>query len=134
MQVMPYIDLLFGNESEAVTFANEQNFGTENLKEIGQKMTELAKNNSKRPRVVVLTQGHHPVLLFEGGTIREFPVEELKESEIVDTNGAGDAFVGGFLAQLIQGRTYDDCIRCGICAARAIIQRNGCSVGGDFKF
>lgn len=134
MQAMPYVDLLFGNESEAVAFAKEQNLGTENLKEIGQKMTEFPKNNSKRPRVVVLTQGHDPVLLFEGGTIREFPVEELKEPDIVDTNGAGDAFVGGFLAQLIQGRTYDDCIRCGICAARAIIQRNGCSVGGDFKF
>ena len=35
MAVMPYIDILFGNESEALTFANEQNFGTENLTEIG---------------------------------------------------------------------------------------------------
>ena len=35
MAVMPYVDILFGNESEALTFANEQNFGTENLKEIG---------------------------------------------------------------------------------------------------
>lgn len=134
MQAMPYVDILFGNESEAVAFSKAQNFGTENLKEIGRKMTELTKLNSKRPRVIILTQGHDPVLLFEGGSIREFPVVELKESDIVDTNGAGDAFVGGFLAQLIQGRPYEDCIRCGICAARAIIQRNGCSVGGDFQF
>lgn len=134
MAVMPYIDIIFGNESEALTFAKEQNFGTENLKEIGQKMTQLTKLNSNRPRVVILTQGHDPVLLFENETIREFPVVELQESEIVDTNGAGDAFVGGFLSQLIQGKPYDDCIRCGICAAKAIIQRNGCSVGGDFQF
>lgn len=134
MAVMPYIDILFGNESEALTFAQQQNFGTENLKEIGGKMTKLPKLNSNRPRVVVLTQGHDPVLLFEGDSIREFPVVELKESEIIDTNGAGDAFVGGFLAQLIQGRGYEDCIRCGVAAARAIIGRNGCSVGGDFCF
>jgi adenosine kinase len=134
MAVMPFIDLLFGNESEALTFAKEQNFGTENLKEIGQKMTKLPKMNSNRERVVILTQGHDPVLLFENDTIREFDVVELKENEIVDTNGAGDAFVGGFLAQLIQGKTYDDCIKCGICAARAIIGRNGCSVGGAFEF
>lgn len=134
MEAMPYVDILFGNESEALTFAKEQNFGTENLKLIGQKMTQLTKLNSNRPRVVVLTQGHEPVLLFENDTIREFAVDELKESEIVDTNGAGDAFVGGFLAQLIQGKTYDDAIRCGICAARSIIQRNGCSVGGEFNF
>lgn len=134
MKAMPYVDLLFGNESEAVTFSKEQNFGTENLREIGQKMTELPKLNASRTRIVILTQGHDPVLLFENGTIREFPVETLKESDIVDTNGAGDAFVGGFLAQLIQGQSYDICIRCGNAAARAIIQRNGCSVGGDFHF
>lgn len=87
MAALPYVDILFGNESEALTFATEQNFGTENLKEIGVKMTKLPKLNSNRPRVVVLTQGHDPVLLFEGETIREFPVLELKGSEIVDTNG-----------------------------------------------
>ena len=134
MAVMPYIDILFGNESEALTFSQEQKFGTENIKEIGSKLVKLAKENSNRPRVVVLTQGHDPVLLFEGDNIREFPIVELKESEIVDTNGAGDAFVGGFLSQLIQGKEYDNCIRCGVAAAKAIIGRNGCSVGGEFEF
>lgn len=134
MQAMPYVDLIFGNEAEAVTFSQEQGFETENLKEIGLKISQLPKQNPNRARVVVLTQGHDPVLLFENGTIREFPVDELKESEIVDTNGAGDAFVGGFLAQLIQAKDYETCIRCGILAARTIIQRNGCSVGGDFQF
>lgn len=94
MQAMPFVDVLFGNEAEALTFAKEQNFGTENLKEIGQKMTQLPKLNSNRPRVVVLTQGHDPVLLFADNVIQEFAVRELTESEIVDTNGAGDAFVG----------------------------------------
>lgn len=133
MEAMPFVDILFGNETEALTFAKEQNFGTENLKEIGVKMVELKKLNSNK-RVVILTQGHDPVLLFEGGVIREFPVVELHESEIVDTNGAGDAFVGGFLSQLIQGKPYGDCINIGISAAKQIIQRNGCSVEGTFEF
>lgn len=47
--------------------------------------------------------------------------------------GAGDAFVGGFLSQLVQNKSFDDCIHVGICAARAIIQRSGCSVGGDIE-
>lgn len=134
MEVMPYIDILFGNESEALTFSKEQNFGTENLKEIGFKMLQLPKLNEKRKRVVILTQGHHPVMLFENDTVREFKVKELKESEIIDTNGAGDAFVGGFLSQLVQKKSYDDCINVGICAARAIIQRSGCSCGGEFPY
>jgi adenosine kinase len=133
MQVMPYVDLLFGNESEAVTFANEQNFGTENLKEIGFMMVNLAKENTKRERIVVLTQGQLPVLLFEKGTVREFPVKELKECDMVDTNGAGDAFVGGFLSQLVQKKSYDDCIAVGIRAAREIIMRSGCSTEGKFE-
>lgn len=132
MQVMPYIDILFGNESEALTFSKEQNFGTENLKEIGFKLLNLPKENKKRNRVVILTQGCHPVLLFENDKVREFPVIELKECEIVDTNGAGDAFVGGFLSQLIQGKSYDDCINTGVIAAREIIKRSGCATGGDF--
>lgn len=115
MAVLPYVNILFGNESEALTFAKEHELGTENLKEIGRKLVNF--HTSNKSRVVVLTQGHDPVLLFENDTIREFPVIELKECDIVDTNGAGDAFVGGFLAQLIQGKTYDDCIQCGIRAA-----------------
>jgi adenosine kinase len=132
MQVMPYIDILFGNESEALTFSSEQNFGTENLKEIGFKLVNLPKLNNNRKRIVILTQGHDPVLLFENDNVREFPVAELQESEIVDTNGAGDAFVGGFLSQYIQNKSFDDCINVGIRAARKIIQRSGCSCNGRF--
>ena len=36
----------------------------------------------------------------EGGDvkIKQYPIAKLSKEEIVDTNGAGDAFVGGFLA------------------------------------
>ena len=33
--------------------------------------------------------------LLLDGAIQEFPVIPIKEEDIVDTNGAGDAFVGG---------------------------------------
>lgn len=132
MAAFPYIDILFGNESEALTFSKEQDFGTEDLKEIGKKMQNLPKLNEKRKRVVILTQGHLPVLLFENDSIQEFEIPLLEESEIVDTNGAGDGFVGGFVSQLIQHKPYAECIRYGVAAARAIIKRSGCSVGGPF--
>lgn len=133
MNAMPYVDVIFGNEAEAVAFAKTQNIETEDLKEIGVKIQKLPKYNEARKRIVILTQATLPVLLFQDGKIKEFPVVELKESEILDTNGAGDSFVGGFLSQLVQGKSYDDCIRCGITAARIIIQRSGCSVGGVFE-
>lgn len=133
MEAFPYIDILFGNESEALAFSSEQKFETEDLKEIGKKMQNLPKLNKNRKRVVILTQGHDPVLLFENDTITEFPIVHLEESEMVDTNGAGDAFVGGFISQFIQHKSYSECIRYGIAAARAIIKRSGCSVGGTFE-
>lgn len=51
--------------------------------------------NKNRERIVVLTQGGNPIIVVEGKKIREYPVEKLPPEQIVDTNGAGDAFCGG---------------------------------------
>lgn len=66
MKVMPYVDVVFGNETEAVAFSEEQNYGTSDLKEIALKILNLPKKNEKRKRIVVITQGNHPVLLAHG--------------------------------------------------------------------
>ena len=39
--------------------------------------------------------------IFLDGKITEYPIIPIKEEDIVDTNGAGDAFVGGEITQLI---------------------------------
>lgn len=135
MDAMPYVDIIFGNETEAAVFATEQNFdNTTDLKEIALKMCKLPKQNESRGRVVVITQGSNSVLLAQNGTITEIPVDKLDADKIVDTNGAGDAFVGGFLAQLIQRKPYEACIKCGIWAASQIIQRNGCTFEGKANY
>lgn len=134
MAAMPYVDLLFGNEEEVITFANEQNWNTKDVKEIGHKLVTLPKENSQRERIVIITQGPMPVLLFLNGEIKEFPVPALSREQMVDTNGAGDAFVGGFLAQFVQKQAFEVCIRCGIWAASQIIQRSGCTFEGKPTF
>ncbi|CAH1795539.1 unnamed protein product [Owenia fusiformis] len=127
MAALPYVDVLFGNETEAVTFAKEQNFETEDIKEIALKTAALPKNNSKRSRMVVFTQGSDETIVAQDGKITTFPVLKLEESQLVDTNGAGDAFVGGFLAQIVQGKPVEESIRCANYAASTIIQRSGCT-------
>lgn len=42
--------------------------------------------------------------------------------------------VSGFLAQLIQGKSIDTCIKCGIWAATQIVQRSGCTYEGKPNF
>lgn len=134
MEAMPYVDIIFGNETEAATFAKEQNFNTDNLHEIALKICKLPKQNEQRERVAIITQGSDAVLLAQNGVITEIPVEKLEMDAIVDTNGAGDAFVGGFLAQLVQKKPLETCVRCGIWAARQIIQRSGCTFEGTPDF
>ncbi|XP_022101340.1 adenosine kinase-like isoform X2 [Acanthaster planci] len=134
MQVMPYVDYLFGNETEFASFAREQDFGTEDLEEVALKAAALEKKNTKRSRIVVITQGCNDTIVAQDGKITKFPVKLLKEEEIVDTNGAGDAFVGGFLAQLVQGKDVAECIRCANYAANYIIQRSGISFGGKSDY
>jgi pfkB family carbohydrate kinase len=42
-----------------------------------------------------------------------FPVTRLEDGQIVDTNGAGDAFAGGFLGALVAGKSLDDAVLAG---------------------
>lgn len=81
-------------------------------------------------RVAIITQGKDPVLLAKDGKVIEIPVDVIASDKIVDTNGAGDAFVGGFLSQLIQQKPLDTCVKCGNWAAGQIIQRSGCTFDG----
>jgi adenosine kinase len=44
---------------------------------------------------------------------KTFPVPKLDGSKIIDTNGAGDMFAGGFLGALALGKDLDVCIDVG---------------------
>lgn len=134
LDAMPYADVLFGNETETLAFAKEMDFDTEDLHEIALKICQLPKLNNTRERIAIVTQGKDPVLIAKDGKVSEVVVEKLNDDEIVDTNGAGDAFVGGFLSQFIQNKPIVTCVRCGIWAARQIIQRSGCTFEGVANF
>ena len=47
----------------------------------------------------------------------------------------GDAFVGGFLSQLVLEKPIEECVRAGCYASNVIIQRSGCTYPEkpDFK-
>jgi len=125
VKCLPYIDILFGNETEAVAFSKQQNFNTEDVKTIALKAAALEKTNKNRNRMIIFTQGCDPTIVVVDGVATEYPVDLIKAEDIVDTNGAGDSFVGGFLSQFIQGKDMSRCIEVANYAARYIIQQNG---------
>ena len=63
-----------------------------------------------------------------------FPVIPLAKEKLVDTNGAGDAFVGGFLSQFVTGKDIAECCRAGNYGANAIIQQSGCKCPATCDF
>lgn len=132
--LLQYIDVLFGNGDEAVAFSKQMGFGSTDVKEIAIKASQLPKLNKSRERVIVFTQGRDPTIIAQGGHVTEYEVKPVDHSLIKDTNGCGDAFVGGFLSQLAQGKPVEDCLKCGFYASRVVIQYFGCNYPEEPEF
>ncbi|XP_054166645.1 adenosine kinase-like [Oppia nitens] len=126
LEVLPYVDILFGNETEAAAFAELNGWKTNDIKEIA-RLTANLKSNRKTGRKVVYTQGAASVLVASTGSseVLEFSVPVVEESKIVDTIGAGDAFVGGYIAQLVSDKPLETCVESGVYAAQQVIQQIG---------
>ncbi len=127
LSALPYIDILVGNEAEAAALSQSLNLGVTDLREIAKKLVKHEKINQGRKRIVIFTQGPDPIFICRGDTITEFPILPIKEEEILDTNGAGDAWVGGFLSQLAKDKSIEDCVNGGNYAANVVIKRSGCT-------
>lgn len=123
---LPFVDIMFGNESEAAAFGEKHGWGTD-VATIAKNLAALPKASGFRARTVVITQGSTATVVVQNGEVTEFPVEPLAAEALVDTNGAGDAFVGGYLAMLAKGAPVAKCVDAGHWAARVVIQRSGCS-------
>jgi len=130
---LEYADFLFGNESEAAAYGKKHGLG-EDLKEVALKIAASPKKNVNRPRTVVFTQGSKSTIVACNGEVTEYEVEALPAEKLVDTNGAGDAFVGGFLSQLVLGKDIADCVKAGHWAARYIIQVSGTTLNGACEY
>jgi adenosine kinase len=130
-QVLPYCDIIIGNECEAEAWASANGLAEEtDLHEIAKAIIAIPKFSISHPRIVIFTRGAESTLLVtstEPRSAKFFPVEALSGEEIVDTNGAGDAFAGGFLAALVSGKELDECIETGHRLARMCIGQVGLS-------
>ena len=139
--ILPYCDFIFGNEAEAEAYASHNRLGKGlPLEEIAQKMAQYEKINSKRPRYVIITQvffgafqtrqiipskGPEKTVVATSESTSTYPVPRV--DSLVDTNGAGDAFVAGFLSQLAMNKSITECVQAGHWAAGIIIQNPGCT-------
>ena len=118
---------MIGNETEAEAYADSHELGTKDVKEIAKALANLPKENSQRKRVAIITQGTEPTIVAVQGEdeVKEYPVHVISKEQINDTNGAGDAFAGGFCAGIVAGRSLDEAVDMGQWLARLSIQELG---------
>jgi len=129
-EILPYVDILIGNETEAAAFAESHGIESKDVKKIAETIAKGPKKNTKRSRTVVFTQGTDPTIAVsakESGDVdvNEVPVHDIGAEKINDTNGAGDAFAGGFVAGIVQGKSLETAIDMGQWLAKLSIQELG---------
>lgn len=117
MSVLPYCDIIIGNETEAEAYAAANGLpDTKDLAAIAKAVATSPKSNTSRPRVVIFTHGAESTVLVssaEPDSPKVFKVSAIDDKLIVDTNGAGDAFAGGFLGAYVAGKSLDECVEVG---------------------
>ncbi|XP_070501096.1 adenosine kinase [Chironomus tepperi] len=128
-------DIIFGNRDEFEELATINGF---------QSMDDLISDlfgkysKSHRQKVVIVTDGADPVIYmcgnkngYESNTV---DVPQVNIEDIVDTTGAGDSFVAGFLYAHMKGEDVKSCIEVGCKISAAVIRTIGCNLPKDVKF
>jgi ribokinase len=87
LPLLPALDILFVNAEEAAILSGEKD------------LTQASERLGGAVPLVVITEGADGCLVNDGGTIFQEPSLAVKR---VSTTGAGDSFVGAFLARYLQ--------------------------------
>ena len=87
MALLPRLDGLFLNDSEALLLTEESN-----MIKAGQAIRKLG------PKFVIIKKGEHGAMLFSDDGV--FVVPAFPTSQVVDPTGAGDSFAGGLMGYL----------------------------------
>ena len=112
------VDILFANEAEITSLYEENSF-------------EAAAEAVRRDvALAALTRSEAGSVILRGTETVEIAA---KQTRVVDTTGAGDAFAAGFLTGLTAGRSLPVCGRMGSIAAAEVISHYGARPEADLK-
>ena len=122
-------DMVVGSLNAAKKLVGEINDST-NIDLLFKKIYSILNDKN---RILIITAGNHGVFCskYDSTTKTEdhfqtFP-NQINNRDIVDFNGAGDAFLGGFISQQMQDKTFEDCCHLGNKAAAVVIKNIGCN-------
>jgi adenosine kinase len=142
VKMISFADIVFANFDEAVDFCSFYGISTNStIADMVKELAKLPKRNKHKNRIFVVTSGTNPAWVceydFEKDCVKyceSFEIRAIPEELIVDTNGAGDSFAGGFLSQYMRGKSIEQCMKAGHWAASMIIQQIGFVVPTEIKY
>ncbi len=108
------ITLLFGNKSEMMSL-----FEAETEANLIKKMTDHSKNIDS----LIMTSGNNGATVINNNKI--YNEDSIKVENILDTTGAGDLFVSGYIKAYLNGKKPDICLKCANYLASQIIRVDG---------
>ena len=122
-------DIIDGSMGEAKALARIE---SDNYEDVFRSIFKKLKPNNKR--LLLITDGPKGAYCakynYENDDF-EFIfhsfAKKIKEEEIKDFNGAGDAFLGGFLSEFMKGSSIIQSCKNGINAASVILKNIGCT-------
>lgn len=122
-------DVVFGNRDEFEELAAINGFQTtEDL------LTDLLSeyNSQSKQKTIVVTDGANSVCFYQGNSSGVetdlVNVPKVKLEEIIDTTGAGDSFVAGFIYALMENKPIRECIEVGCEISAKVIKVIGCNL------
>ncbi len=111
------IDYLIVNEIEAGQLLGEDAVDPEEAIAAGERLLALGVGTA-----VLITLGAHGAVLVDGTGGRSIAAPRVN---VVDTTGAGDAFVGAFCASLTSGLSVVDAVHSAVIAGSLAVQKPG---------
>lgn len=76
----------------------------------GQAPEQASRMGEDSPRLVIATRGEKGSVVFDGKTYEYFGIVPCK---VVDTMGAGDSYIAGFISAFAEGANIAECMRRG---------------------
>jgi sulfofructose kinase len=110
-----------------VIFSSECLRATTGVTDLGQGLLRIARNTAA---FLAVSNGPDDIIYLEDGVLRRVPVFKV---DAVDTLGAGDAFHGGFLLALAEGKGVTAAMRFGAAVAGIKCTRLGGSAGSPSR-
>ncbi|NUS73466.1 MAG: carbohydrate kinase family protein [Corynebacteriales bacterium] len=95
---------------------------------LGHRIEETTENILTRGRaraVVALAGGDGSYLKLPDRPLRHIPAIALPPEQVVDTNGAGDSYVAGFLYARLSGKDWESCAQAGTLAGAHAVRAAG---------